>query len=138
MSENLNTILGDLDSLVTTFDADLQSAESLSTLEEVRVKYIGRKGALPKYFKKMSELTAEEKPQLGDRLNSVKAELLSKLDERKASFAERPKATGIADLSLPGTAPEIGFTNPLIAVLEEIKTIFQTMGFTIEVGPEVE
>ncbi len=136
---NLSETLSSLSVLRQQFENEISGVTSPDRLEEVRVKYLGRKGEIANYFKFMGGLTEEERPQLGAALNTFKDQAQRAIDELANQLKSAPASDGNIDLSLPGTwQQEVGYTNPLIQILEEVKDIFTSMGFSIETGPEVE
>lgn len=125
-----------------------QAAQALSAvsdpklLEELRVKYLGKKGELTAILKKMGSLSAEERPKVGQRANEVRAaieQLISqKATEIKAEMQQKKLETEQLDVTMPGKTRPIGKAHPLTKVLDEVKEIFLGMGFSVAEGPEVE
>ena len=111
-------------------------------LEEIRVKYLGKKGELTTILRGMGSLSPEERPVVGKLVNEVKSEVEEKLEEAVKKIKEREKnaklASEVIDISLPGKRNVIGKRHPLDLTLESMKEIFISMGFTVEDGPEVE
>lgn len=111
-------------------------------LEELRVKYLGKKGEITAILKQMGKLSAEERPVIGQLANAVRADIENAISEKqsqlKAAIAEKKLAAETIDVTLPGTAPKIGRPHPLNAVLAEVEEVFLGMGFDIVEGPEVE
>lgn len=120
----------------------LASAETLDTLEELRVKFLGKKGELTAVMKGMGGLSPEERPIIGQLANEVRDFIGSALDEKKAaleSAAEEAKILSeTIDVTIPGKRPEKAKKHPLTTVLDDLKDIFIGMGFSIVDGPEVE
>ncbi len=139
MSESLQSILQELDSIQKSFDAEVEQAVEDASLEAVRVKYLGRKGQVAAYFKRMSGLNAADRPRLGEKLNNIKGYFQSNLDQRRVQFSSNGghPAPG-RDLTLPGIRPVSGYRNPLVQVMEEVQHIFASMGFTVRTGPLIE
>ncbi|MBN2356345.1 phenylalanine--tRNA ligase subunit alpha [candidate division KSB1 bacterium] len=138
MSENLQKFLKVLEKTESDFSARLAAAQDEPALEALKIEYLGRKGILQSYFSWMSQLDANEKPQLGGALNRIKETIQSRLEERKTAFQRQPAAIESFDPSLPPRLPACGAMHPLLQVLDEIKQIFVGMGFRIEEGPEIE
>ncbi|MCI8303357.1 MAG: phenylalanine--tRNA ligase subunit alpha, partial [Lawsonibacter sp.] len=113
-----------------------------AALDELRVKYLGKKGELTAVLKQMGKLSAEERPAMGALANEVRSaleaaiETASKKLEAEA-LEERLKAEAI-DVTVPGTPVKQGHKHPMYSALDEIKDIFVGMGFTVLDGPEVE
>lgn len=111
-------------------------------IDEVRVKYLGKKGELTAILKQMGSLSPEERPVMGQLVNKAKAELeeaiaaASKLFKEKAA-EERLKSETI-DVTLPSKPATVGKLHPLNTVLNDMIDIFQSMGFDVVDGPEVE
>ncbi len=120
----------------------LAAAQSPADLEELRVRYLGKKGELTAVLKMMGKLSAEERPVMGALANTVRAEIEARLEEAKASIGARVLEAKLAseaiDVTIPGQAIEVGHQHPMNQVLQEIKDIFVGMGYTVVDGPEVE
>jgi len=131
-----------LENIKICAESDISSANSLKNLEEIKVKYLGKKGELTAILKQMGKLSSEERPIVGQLANEIrdfigksinssikkikKLELYKKLSEEKI------------DVTLPGTRRSIGHKHPLSIVLDDVKEIFVGMGFDIVDGPEIE
>ena len=122
--------------------AALEAADSPAGLEELRVKYLGKKGELTAVLKMMGKLSAEERPVMGALANTVRAEIEAKLDEAKTSIGakvlEAKLASETIDVTIPGQAVVMGHQHPMNQVLQEIKDMFVGMGYRVVDGPEVE
>ena len=120
----------------------LDAAETPAALDELRVKLLGKKGELTAVLKMMGKLSAEERPVMGQLANAVRAEIESKLEERKtaidAAVLEAKLASEGIDVTIPGDAVELGHQHPMNMVLQEIKEIFVGLGYQVVDGPEVE
>ena len=120
----------------------LQSAKDLSELEELRIRYLGKKGELTAILKRMGGLSAEERPVIGQLANEIRARIEEEIESRgqalKASLTDLKLKAETLDVTMPGRSPELGHRHPLSVVLDEIKEIFLGMGFDIAEGPEVE
>lgn len=121
---------------------ELSSAESLKTLEEIRVKYLGKKGELTKILRGMGSLSPEERPIIGKISNEVREEIEKELTQKREEVLKQEKGKKIKseyiDITLPGKVHEIGHKHPMTKVLDEIKDIFLGLGFSIAEGPEIE
>ena len=120
----------------------LDAAQSPAALEELRVKYLGKKGELTAVLKMMGKLSAEERPVMGALANAVRADIEAKLEERKtaasAAALEAKLASEAIDVTIPGTEVAVGRQHPMNQVLQQIKEMFVGMGYQIIEGPEVE
>ena len=120
----------------------LEAAKDSAALEELRVKYLGKKGELTGLLKQMGGLSAEERPKMGQLVNEVKANLESALEAQAekletAAMAAKLKLEAV-DVTIPGKTPSLGHKHPMYIALDEIKDIFIGMGFTVLDGPEIE
>ncbi len=122
--------------------SSLEVAGTPAELEELRVKWLGKKGELTAVLKMMGKLTAEERPIMGQLANSVRAEIESKLEEAKAAIGAKVLEAKLAaesiDVTIPGDEVMIGHQHPMNQVLQEIKDMFVGMGYQVVDGPEVE
>ena len=120
----------------------LSEATTPAQLEELRVRFLGKKGELTAVLKLMGKLSAEERPVMGQIANSVRAEIEDKLEQKKteinASVLEAKLAAEAIDVTIPGNEIALGHEHPMNKVLQEIKDIFVGMGYQIVDGPEVE
>jgi phenylalanyl-tRNA synthetase alpha chain len=118
--------------------AALESADSPAALEEIRVKYLGKKGELTAVLKMMGKLTAEERPIMGAMANAVRAEIEGQYEQAKASIGakvlEAKLASEAIDVTIPGKEVEIGHQHPMNQVLQQVKDIFVGMGYTVVDG----
>jgi phenylalanyl-tRNA synthetase alpha chain len=118
------------------------AARTAAALEQVRVKYLGRQGALTQLLRSLGTLPADERPRVGAAANEAKRELEALVEERlaRALEAERASARAAArpDLTLPGRRPQVGVVHPLRRVEEEIIEVFTGLGFSVVEGPEIE
>ena len=131
--------------LELTQQTALEALEKVTTpaeLEELRVRFLGKKGELTAILKQMGRLSAEERPVMGQIANSVRAKIEEKLEERKAQInaavLEAKLAAEAIDVTIPGEQVALGHEHPMNKVLQEIKDIFVGMGYQIVDGPEVE
>ena len=118
------------------------SVKDAAALDELRVKYLGKKGELTAVLKQMGRLTAEERPAMGALANEVRAALETALDTAseklaQAALSARLKAETV-DVTIPGKQVQVGHQHPMNTALEEMKEIFIGMGFTVLDGPEIE
>jgi phenylalanyl-tRNA synthetase alpha chain len=119
------------------FNEDLKNVESVSELDQVKIKYLSRKGIVANLFSDLKNASVEERPKIGKLLNELKIGLSKELEDIQHRLSGESKHEHF-DLTLPGRRPFTGRTHPLSKTLEEIKTIFLGMGFGIEDGPEIE
>lgn len=120
----------------------IQSATNIQALEDVRVKYLGKKGEVTALLKGLGKLSPEERPKMGALVNDVRQALEASLDSLKATMEAAALQARLEeeriDITLPGRAPKTGHIHPLTTVNEMIEDFFMKMGYTIEEGPEVE
>lgn len=135
-------MLDRLNEIAQEVESSLARIDSLEQLEELRIRYLGKKGALTQVLRGMGSLPAEERPRMGKVVNEVKARIESVMAARAASLKELEKMrrleTERIDITLPGTPPLVGAKHPLSLVREEIEDIFLGLGYGIVEGPEVE
>ncbi|MEG1687588.1 MAG: phenylalanine--tRNA ligase subunit alpha [Angelakisella sp.] len=120
----------------------LSKAADLKELEELRVKFLGKKGELTALLKQMGQLSAEERPIMGQLVNQLKETLENELTQRQQALREAATRQKLRlealDVTMPGSRRTLGHPHPLTLVLDEIKEIMIGMGFDIAQGPEVE
>jgi phenylalanyl-tRNA synthetase alpha chain len=120
------------------FLTELQKVVSAEQLEDIRTKYLGRKGLLSNLFVELKDIDAEIRPQIGKELNELKLFLQQRFQDFSKNLAVERGEESKLDLTLPGRRIFIGRKHPLTLVLDQIKSIFMGMGFRVEDGPEIE
>jgi len=122
--------------------ASLQHVEHVNALQELRVKYLGKKGALTEVLRGMGSLSAEERPVIGQVANDVRAAIEAVMDEKQNFFQQEETNKRLneetIDVSLPGRSLPTGSIHPLNKVAQEIEDIFIGLGYSVAEGPEVE
>jgi len=141
MSE-MDALKAELESLQTEALAAFAAAQSPDELQQLRVRYLGKKGALTEVLKGVGKLPPEARPQIGQFVNRTKAALLAALEEREAVLADQARAARIEaeriDVTLPGRRRPAGALHPVQQGLDEMTAIFSQMGFDVAEGPEIE
>ncbi|KGM97307.1 phenylalanine--tRNA ligase [Clostridium novyi A str. 4552] len=121
---------------------ELNKISNKAELENIRVKYLGKKGELTQILRGMGKLSSEERPVIGKLANEVRGSiegLIEKaVNEIKLKEKEAKLKNEVIDISMPGRKQTVGSKNPLQLTLDSIMDIFISMGFSIEEGPEVE
>lgn len=133
----IEAILHELEALKHKFDEQIVAVNSANAVEALRIQYLARKGELPLYFKKLGEATPETRPQLGQKLNELRDHFEAALNTKKELFGQVTRGPKV-DLTLPGIPRRLGARHPLLKTLDEIKSIFIGMGFSVESGPLAE
>ena len=120
----------------------LTEAEDLTQLEQVRVEYLGKKGVFTFEMKALGKLPADQRPVVGQTINSARKSFQTKLDSRKdslqQSLLEKRLAAETIDVTLPGRNKRTGGVHPVTSTLRRISRIFSTVGFETVEGPEIE
>ena len=120
--------------------AEITAAADEQTVESLRVRYLGRSGSISVWGEQMKRLSKEERPVVGRLLNEVRSAVTAALAEtaERLRAAKEDGALSHIDVSLPGTAPELGALHPLTQMLDRAIAIFRRMGFALAEGPDVE
>ena len=120
----------------------LREASTLVQTEDIRVKFLGKKGQLTGILRGMGKLSPEERKQTGQIANKVRAEIEALLEEKfeevKAAAKEAQFKIEKIDVTEPGRDVVLGVKHPLTITIEEVSRVFMNMGFSIAEGPEVE
>jgi phenylalanyl-tRNA synthetase alpha chain len=111
-------------------------------LDDLRVEYLGKKGRLTGLLKGLGQLTTEERPAAGAKINDVKQSLQDLIGQRKAYFESIDLNAKLAketiDVTLPGRGEDVGGLHPVTRTMERIEGFFSRIGYDVEVGPEIE
>jgi phenylalanyl-tRNA synthetase alpha chain len=118
---------------------ELKEINDPSGLEKFRVTYLGKKGLLTGYMKKLKDLPAGERPEAGKLANVVKGNLTGRFEEARERVAsEKAEGASFLDVTLPGREPLRGHLHPITLIIKEVCQIFSRMGFMVVKGPNVE
>lgn len=133
-------MLAELDLIKTDALAEIANIDSDAALEEVRVRYLGKKGRLTIASAGMREVSKEDKPAVGQKLNEVRTAITEALDGKIGTLTAQRDAAAFADIdvTLPGRPLPKGSLHPLSHVLDNAVGVLRRMGFAIADGPEIE
>ncbi|WP_129138397.1 phenylalanine--tRNA ligase subunit alpha [Modicisalibacter coralii] len=131
-----------LSTLVNEARQAIQAADTVASLDEVRVRYLGKKGEITALLKSLGQLPAEERPQAGERINQAKQALNGDIEARRRALEQAALEARLAaervDVTLPGRDRVAGGLHPVTRTLERIEGLFAHIGFEVAVGPEIE
>ncbi len=120
----------------------IDSCTNSKVLEEIRIRLLGKKGELTAALRSMKDLSAQERPVFGKRVNEIRDTLTSAIEDKASKLEEADKILRLAqekiDITLPGKKQKLGCLHPLTRIYYETRDIFVSMGFEIMDGPEVE
>ncbi len=118
---------------------ELESVSEKSDIEQLRQRYLGRKGLITLLLKRLADLPKEERPAIGKLANQIKEDLTKKFNSILDSLtAKALEDVSTLDVTLPGRRTPLGHLHPITQTTEEICNIFLTLGFRVVQGPEVE
>ncbi|MBD3248011.1 phenylalanine--tRNA ligase subunit alpha [Candidatus Falkowbacteria bacterium] len=115
---------------------ELENIKSGQALEDLEIKFLGRKGELNNILKKIKDLSNDQKKEIGRFANQVKSEITERIEELKGAFEK--KEDSFVDVTLPGKKIKPGRLHPITQIQRELEDIFSSMGFMIMEGPELE
>ena len=136
------SLVEQIESLGSTAVEEIGRGDRASALEELRIRYTGRKGELSRLQELFREVPPERKAEVGQAFNRVKQKIMTALEERMARCREMEAADRLAsesiDVTLPGRRPRSGSLHPLSIVQDRIVEVFTRMGYRVAEGPEIE
>ena len=122
--------------------AQIEKLKDLEDLEQIRIKFLGKKGELTQVLREMGGLSSEERPIIGQLANDIRGDIEKELTSAKDKLKNEIKKVKLEkekiDISIPGKENLIGHRHPLIATIEELENLFISMGFSVVYGPEIE
>ena len=128
-----------IESVRKTFRADSDPfPKDIRSIEALRVKYLGRKGLLASLFSSMKDISDKERPLAGSLLNELKQEINSVFSVNKESSELNQVDHDESDYTLPGLKFPVGYIHPVQQTLDEVKSIFMNVGFSVVYGPEID
>ena len=120
----------------------IESADSLAYLEEVRVKFLGKKGLISAQMKTLSRLSAEERPEAGAKINEVRDRVTASLEAKKETLELHAEIQSLMrdaiDVTLPGRPQDVAGLHPVTRTLDRLNRLFSSLGYTVATGPEIE
>jgi phenylalanyl-tRNA synthetase alpha chain len=132
-------MIADVDAVREEALSAIDAASTIEELDQVRIRYLTRKGTIAQLFDNMKTLSAEERPLAGKKLNGLRSVVQQRFDDKKIlleshAVSDEPEI----DLTLPGRTRWVGSKHPITKTLQDIEKIFIGMGFRIATGPEIE
>ncbi len=120
----------------------IRNATDTNALNDIRVKYLGKKGEITTMLKAMKDLSPEERPKFGQMVNAIREQIEIELNQHMTELQEKAKEVRMAaetiDVTLPAKKMAYGHAHPNTRALEEVEKIFVGMGYEVVEGPEVE
>jgi phenylalanyl-tRNA synthetase alpha chain len=134
-------LMADIDSLKSKISAQIEAAENLSALDDIRVAALGKKGEVSLMMRELGKMSVEEKKVMGPALNGLKNDLNALIETKKEALENAALDAALAsetmDMSLPLRRSK-GTLHPVPQVMEEMAVIFSDMGFSVAEGPDIE
>ncbi len=132
----------DTDSLLADALQAIRVAKEEATLDALRVQYLGKKGSFTALLKSLGQLPPDKRPAAGEQINAAKTELQSALEVRKVALVRASLDAKLSsekiDITLPGRRQNFGGLHPIPITIDRITDIFQSAGYDVAVGPEIE
>jgi len=131
-------LLSQIKNIQDSFKADKEKALKNNDFESLKNSYIGRKGKISLLFKELAEIPNKDKKKAGEKINSLKVEISTEIELLSSSIKSTGRISPDKDFSLPGNPFSKGRLHPLTIVTNEIKEIFNRIGFSSVSGPEID
>lgn len=131
-----------IENIERQFESEAEGLKTSKAVNDLKVKYLGRKGPMQELMKEFRDVSPEDRPKVGKMLNEAKEKIALRCEEflEKFIFAEESERLDKEkiDISLPGKRRFIGRSHPNTQMLEEVLDILQGMGFSVQYGPDIE
>ena len=131
-----------IEEIKKNIEQELNETKDIKSLNDLKVKYLGKKGIITEFSSKIKEIPNEEKKEFGMKMNELKNSFNSLYDSKKTLFEEEALNEKLAseriDVTLPATHVEIGSPNILEKLVEDLEDLFISMGYDVVDGPEIE
>ena len=132
----------ELDTIAAAAKKAIEGSNDLQRLEDLRIRYLGKKGELTQLLKQVSSLPTEQRPEMGKAVNVVKRDIQVLLQEHIEQLQKTQAAIKLqeeaVDVSLPGRRQSMGSTHPVSRVRARCESLFRACGFEVKTGPEIE
>ena len=134
--------MSSLEQLLEQAQSEVADSTDAKDLNDLRVKYLGRKGALTAHLKSLGKMPADQRAAAGKQINQIKQALSASIESRQAELEAESVETRLAgerlDVTLPGRGRNIGHLHPVTRTMRRMQEIFRLAGFDVRTGPEVE
>lgn len=134
--------MDNIEELINKLKKELEDITDLTSLNNIKAEYLGKKGLITEFSKKIGTLSIEEKKEYGKKLNEVKKSATELIDIKKVELENTLLNAKLAneniDISLPATSLPVGAPNILESIVEEVEEVFMSMGYDVVDGPEIE
>lgn len=131
-----------IEALKKSFQSEIKEIEAVKDLEQLRIKYLGKKSPIQALMQDLRDCTPEERPEMGKLINTLKQEVSAEIDTHHEALQEKELSLRLAtekvDVTLPGRKTHLGGMHPLSQVLNEVVEILVGMGFSVQESPEIE
>ncbi|MCZ6618607.1 MAG: phenylalanine--tRNA ligase subunit alpha [Gammaproteobacteria bacterium] len=131
-----------IDKILTNAEIAIGAAVDERTLDEVRVRFLGKKGELTAQLKSLGQLDPAERPSAGAAINEAKTKVQDLLRTKKEALSSEQLTASLAaetvDVTLPGRAQNLGGLHPVTQAMDRIEEIFAGAGYSVVTGPEIE
>ncbi|MBL1292890.1 MAG: phenylalanine--tRNA ligase subunit alpha [Thiotrichales bacterium] len=132
----------ELEKLVAEANTAISTSQNLKALEQLRIDYLGKKGIITAQLKQLGQLSAEERPAAGEKINLAKQAVHASLEQHKTILKtlelEQKLASETIDVTLPGRGQNSGSIHPVTQTIDRIVALFGSAGFEVAEGPEIE
>lgn len=124
------------------FTDEVSHIKSSADLENVKIKFLGKKGLITDLMRQLKDVSAEDRPSVGKQINDLKDFIVSQCEQKTSALIEQEESSRLAtegiDITLPGRRRHLGRSHPVTQTLDSIVQILIGMGFTVQNGPEVD
>ena len=135
-------LLDTIDEVIRTFTEDISSVKVSKEIEQLKIKYLGKKGKLTHLMDLLKGCSKEEKPDLGKKINLVKQDISKRLLDKEAHLFEVEQSARLEsewiDVTLPGKPQKLGSKHPVMQMLDRALEILSEMGFSVKCGPDID
>lgn len=132
----------EIEDILRQAEKEITTATDLKTLDTFRIHYLGKKSKLTEYLKSLGQLPSEERPVVGQKINTAKTKIQALIEQRdeeiKKTIIDQQVTSESIDITLPGRGGELGSIHPITQTCQQIEEIFAQMGFLFREGPEIE
>lgn len=134
--------MNNFDNILNEFNAQFLELKSEQQLDEIRMKFLGKKGLVTELFAQLKNVAAEEKKAFGASINKLRDQITAQIDAKKEAFGDEELNKKLSqekvDVTEPTRKQNAGFAHPISKVIKEIREIFSGLGFEFAEGPEIE